>query len=151
MGEPNNALGVYMNRTDRIKSVLEYYIGERLPEDWQCEEVRGFYTVRNRKGKLSFRQRDYIGKAHAWGIYPLCLRDMMDQRQKSALPKKLRNLAGNYKVNLIHMRYIPETELEKMDSDLKYVLGIMKRSKDKKFVEYIRKNREFFSVIPKSV
>ncbi|MCI9141240.1 MAG: hypothetical protein HFH87_01300, partial [Lachnospiraceae bacterium] len=54
MGERNNALSVYVNRPDRIKSVLEYYIGERLPEDWRCEEVRGLYTVRNRKGKLSF-------------------------------------------------------------------------------------------------
>lgn len=78
--------------------------------------------------------------------HPLCLRDMMDTRQKAALPKKLWNLAGNYKVNLIHMRMILETELEKMDSDLKYVLGIMKHSKDKRqFAEYIRRNREFFS------
>ena len=202
---------------------------EKLPEDWRCEEVRGLYTVRNRKGKLSYRQRDFCGKAHAWGTdfrlgienqdgrnltfpwrlmeldcltygaeieeiqeknsrekvhygteddfkysykkedvllpvlnltlywgsrrwrHPLCLRDMMDTRQKSALPKKLWNLAGNYKVNLIHMRYIPETELEKIDSDLKYVLGIMRRSKARKqFAEYIRKNREFFSMIPKS-
>ena len=82
----------------------------------------------------------------------MCLRDMIDQRQKSVLPKKLWNLAGNYKVNLISMRFIPETELEKMDSDLKYVLGIMKRSKNKKeFAEYIRQNRKFFSRIPKSV
>ena len=56
-----------MNRPDRIKSVLEYYTGEKLPEDWRCEEVRGLYTVRNRKGKLSYRQRDFCGKAHAWG------------------------------------------------------------------------------------
>ena len=26
MGEPNNALSVYVNRPDRIKSVLEYYL-----------------------------------------------------------------------------------------------------------------------------
>ena len=230
MGEPNNALGVYMNRPDRIKSVLEYYIGERLPEDWRCEEIRGMYTVRTRKGKLSYRQRDFCGKVHAWGtdfllgienqnsinltypwrlmeldcltygteieeiqeknsqddvhygteddfkyhykkedvllpvlnltLYwgsrrwrsPLCLRDMIDQRQKSVLPKKLWSLAGNYKVNLISMRSIPETELEKMDSDLKYVLGIIKRGRNKKeFAEYIRQNRNFFSRISKSV
>ncbi len=229
MGGPNNALSAYMNRPDRIKSVLEYYLGEKLPEDWQCREVRGLCTVRSSKGKLSFRQRDFCGEAHAWGTdfrlgienqnsinltfpwrlmeldcltygaeieeiqekggrekvhygpeddfkyrykkedvllpvlnltlywgsrrwgHPLCLRDMMGQGQKTVLPKKLWNLAGNYKVNLIHMRYIPETELEKMDSDLKYVLGIMKHSKDKKkFAEYVRRNREFFSRIPKS-
>nr|WP_296480258.1 hypothetical protein [uncultured Acetatifactor sp.] len=65
MGEPNNALSVYMNRPDRIKSVLEYYLGEKLPQDWQCEEVRGLTTLRNGKGKLSFRQRDFYGRGHA--------------------------------------------------------------------------------------
>nr|WP_304710229.1 hypothetical protein [uncultured Acetatifactor sp.] len=39
MGKPNNALAVYMNRPDRIRSVLEYYIGEKLPRDWQCVEM----------------------------------------------------------------------------------------------------------------
>ena len=67
MGEPNNALAVYMNRPDRIRSMLEYYLGEKLPEDWKCEEMRGFYTIRNSKGKLSFRQRDYMGKARIGG------------------------------------------------------------------------------------
>ena len=60
MGEENNALNVYMNRADRVKSVLEYYLGEKLPEDWCFEAEDGFYSVRNSKGKLSFRQRDLI-------------------------------------------------------------------------------------------
>lgn len=37
MGEPNNALNAYMGRPDRIRSVLEYYIGEKLPEDWSTK------------------------------------------------------------------------------------------------------------------
>lgn len=68
MGEPDNALKVYMNRPDRIRSVLEYYLGEKLPTDWKCEEIGGFSTVRNSRGKLSFRERDYLGKVYAWGI-----------------------------------------------------------------------------------
>ena len=69
MGEPNNALKVYMNRPDRIRSVLEYYLGERLPEDWSCEETGGFATTRDSGGKISFRERDYLGKVCAWGVH----------------------------------------------------------------------------------
>ena len=41
MGEPNNALKAYIKRPDRIRSVLEYYLGEGLPEDWECSETDG--------------------------------------------------------------------------------------------------------------
>lgn len=227
MGEPNNALVVYMNRKDRIRSVLEYYLGEKLPDDWECEEIRGLYTVRNSRGKLSFRQRDYLGKACLAGVRfllglenqdsvnltfpwrlleldglsygnaveeiqeenrrrgvsygkeddfkyfyrkedrvvpvlnlmlywgtgtwerPLCLLDMMEDI--SPLPEKLQELAGNYQVHLICMRSIPEEKLQEMDSDLKYVLGIMKcTGSRKKYENYIIKNREFFCRIPRS-
>lgn len=67
MGEPNNALNVYMRKPNRIRSVLEYYIGEKLPEDWCLEPADGFYAVRNSKGKLSFRQRDVLRKIKAKG------------------------------------------------------------------------------------
>lgn len=41
MGEPNNALKAYIKRPDRIRSVLEYYLGEGLPEDWECSQTDG--------------------------------------------------------------------------------------------------------------
>lgn len=227
MGEPNNALKVYMNRPDRIRSVLEYYLGEKLPEDWNCEETGGFTTVRNSKGKLSFRERDYSGKVCAWGVCfklglenqnsinltypwrlmeldclsygseiegiqernsasgkeygteddfkyryrqddylepilnltlywgrkkwkkPLALRDMMGN--VDTLPEKLRHLVGDYHVHMVSMRFIPDEDLKKMDSDLKYVLGIMKHTASRKQYEgYIWENREYFSRIPKS-
>lgn len=227
MGEPNNALKAYMSRPDRIKSVLEYYLRERLPEDWECREAGGFVTVRNAKGKLSFRQRDFFGEACAWGtrfwlgvenqesvnltypwrlmemdcleygreieeiqeknsvnrenygleddykyhykkkdrlrpilnlvLYwgkkewkgPLSLGEMMEDM--GSLPKRMRCLAGDYEVHLIPMRFISEAELQKMDSDLKYVLGIMKHtSSSKRYEKYIFDNRDFFSKIPKS-
>ena len=227
MGEPNNALKVYMNRPDRIRSVLEYYLGEKLPEDWKCEETRGFVSIRNSDGKLSFRERDYLGKVSAWGICfklglenqnsinltypwrlmeldcleygsqiediqekntasaekygpdddfkyhykkgnhlepilnlmlywgrkawkePLSIKDML--RDMTGLPKKLGQLAGNYQVHLISMRFIPEAALQKMDSDLKYVLGVMKHTASRKQYErYIWENREYFSRIPRS-
>ena len=33
MGEPNNALKTYMNRPNRIRDLMEYYLGEKLPEE----------------------------------------------------------------------------------------------------------------------
>ncbi len=226
MGEPNNVLNVYMNRADRIRSILEYYLEQKISEDWIFEAEDGFYHVRNSKGRITYRQRDIIRRVHTlnfsfqlglenqytinliypwrlmemdccaygrdiertqernaaqgvkydaeddfkyryrkedrlepvlnltlyWGRRkwrkPLSISDMVDM---DALPEKLRQLLGDYKVHLIHMRSIPEAELQKMDSDLKYVLGLMKctRSK-KKYEEYIQKNREYFSRIPRS-
>lgn len=227
MGEPNNALKVYMNRPDRIRSVLEYYLGKKLPEDWKCEETGGYTTIRNRKGKLSFRERDYFGEVHAWGtcfklglenqnsvnltypwrlmeldcltygseledimeknaaddikygpnddfkyryrgkdclkpvlnlmLYwgrkkwegPLSLRGMMGNMD--ALPEKIRLLVGEYRVNIVSMRFISEEDLQKMDSDLKYVLGILKHTASSvRYERYIWENREYFSRIPRS-
>ena len=227
MGEPNNALKVYMNRADRIKSVLEYYLGTKLPPDWKCEETGGFLTVRNSKGKLSFRERDFLGKAQAWGVRfllglenqdsinltypwrlmeldyltyrreieriqerndcnevkygaeddfkyryrkddclkpvlnltlywgrkkwkkPQALKDMMGNMGR--LPEKLQRLAGDYPVHMVCMREIPDEDIQKMDSDLRYVLGIMKRTASpKQYKEYIRKNGAYFSRMPKS-
>lgn len=80
---------------------------------------------------------------------PLNLRDMTEDL--SSLPERLRELVGDYKVHLVSMRGISEDDLQKMHSDLKYVLGIMKRTKSRKrYEEYILENREFFSRIPKS-
>lgn len=227
MGAPNNALKAYMSRPDRIRSVLEYYLGEKLPDDWACEETGGFVPVRDANGKLSFRERDFLGKARAWGFQfllglenqetvnltypwrlmemdcltygrnidriqernttdkvhygsgddfkyrykredrlepvfnlmlywgrkqwtgPLCLKDM--SADISALPEKLQDLAGDYRVHLISMRNIPEKDLQKMDSDLKYVLGILNRTASaKQYRKYIQDNRAYFSRIPRS-
>jgi hypothetical protein len=79
---------------------------------------------------------------------PLRLRDMLDI---SALPESLQNLVGDYPVHLIHMRSIPDEDLEKMDSDLKYVLGMLKCSSSKrKYQAFIEKNKDYFRRIPRS-
>lgn len=115
MGEPNNALAVYMNRPDRIRSVLN------LTLYWGTKK---------------------------WEK-PLCLQHMMEEL--SPLPEKLRNLVGNYEVHLVCMRFIPEEKLQEMDSDLKYVLGLMKHTRSrKKYEDYILENREFFQRVPRS-
>ena len=162
MGDPNNVLKVYMKRPDRIRSVLEYYLGGELPQDWVVEAADGFYTLINSKGKISFRERDNISRIRADGYSfclglenqdainlrenPLSLKDMVDMEK---IPGKLQRHFADYKVDIIHMRSIPEEDLQKMDSDLKYVLGIMKCTDSrKKYAEYIRKNKDYFSKIP---
>lgn len=182
MGEPNNALNTYMNRPDRLRSVLEYYLGEKLPDSWKIEEEEGFYSARDSKGRISFRQRDRIKKVKAEGfsfllglenqysinlIYPWRLMELdcrayglqIEKFQKQniseteirSLPLKLCELFGDYRVHLIQMRSIPDAELGKMDSDLKYVLGLMKRTRSrKKYEAYILENETYFSRIPKS-
>lgn len=226
MGAPNNALNVYMAKSERVRSILEYYLGERLPPDWTFQDVNGFYSIRNSRGKISYRQRDGIKRVCGrefhfllglenqqtinliypwrlmeldclaygtqietiqekniqnragygteddfkyrykrqdllepvlnltlyWGknkwIFPLSLKDML---RLEKIPERLQNGFGDYKINLIHMRSIPDCELQKMNSDLKYVLGIMKHTGSrKKYQEYIMQNKEYFSHIPKS-
>ena len=68
MGEPDNALKAYIKRPDRIRSVLEYYLRKELPEDWECRQTDGSLPMRNAKGKLTFRERDYLGEVNAWGM-----------------------------------------------------------------------------------
>jgi len=226
MGQPDIVLNTYMGRSDRIQSVLEYWVGEKLPGDWRYETEDVFFPLHNSKGKISFRQRDILKRIHtargtillglenqtdinlifpwrlmemdallygreigriqernmaekpAYGIEddfmycyrrsdyldpvvnlilywgreewksPLCLRDMMNL---DILSDKLLQLVGDYKVHLISMRSIKEEDLEKMDSDLKYVLGILRCSGSRKrYVDFVFRHREYFSRIPRS-
>ena len=88
----------------------------------------------------------YGGKEE--GKEPVSLENMMDM---TALPYTLQKMFQDYKVHIIHMRRIPEKALRAMDSDLKYVIGLMKcaGSKDK-YERFIQQNKEYFSSIPKS-
>lgn len=49
------------------------------------------------------------------------------------------------------MRSIPDEELEKMDSDLKYVLGIIRCGNSKeKYIKFVKTHEKFFRRIPRS-
>lgn len=216
-----------MKRPDRIRSVLEYYLREELPVDWECRQRDGFLPTRDRKGRLTFRERDYLGEARAWGVrfllgienqqtvnltYPWRLMEMdcltygreieairegneesgagygpeddfkyrfrkgdvlepvVDlmlywgkkewkgpktlkgmMRDMSPMPRRLRRLVGDYRTAMIPMRSIPDEDLRRMGSDLKYVLGILKcTSSRKQYEQYILENREYFARIPRS-
>lgn len=215
-----------MRKPDRIRSVLEYYLGEKLPEGWTIERGEEFHAMQNAQGRISFRQRDEIKRIRAgnavfllglenqntvnlilplrlmemdcltyragveeiqernrkekvryggrddfkyryrrtdklepvlnltlyWGkeewTGPLSLGDMMDRK---GIPYRLWDLFGDYRIHLIPMREIPDEELQRMDSDLKYVLGIMKcAGSRKRYIDYINRNSEFFGRIPRS-
>ena len=74
MGQKNIVLKTYMNKPERIQSVLEYYTKEKLPEDWasRCEEESGFYPVVNSKGVITHRERDILKRVKtASGSYLL--------------------------------------------------------------------------------
>ena len=72
-------------------------------------------------------------------------------RDMSPLPRRLRRLVGNYRTAMIPMRSIPDEDLRRMGSDLKYVLGILKcTSYRKQYEQYILENREYFTRIPRS-
>lgn len=227
MGKKNSVLTVYMNDARRIQSVLEYYLGRKLPEDWtvNCRDAQGFYSAKDMEGKFSFRQRDIWKKVIAQdGIYYLgienqeninllfpfrlmqmdCLayeKQIQDIRQRNiqeavayhkeddflyrfraqdclqpivnlvlywgrkpwknplgigdmtaeaGLPCDMQELFMDYRIHLISMRTIPQEALEQMESDLKYVLGILKCSDSAaKCREYIQQNRTFFEEMPR--
>lgn len=133
---------------------LEYGAGiERIQERNRAEKVA--YTAEDDflyAYRKSDRLEPVLNLVLYWGKkrwkQPLSLADMVDMR---LLPDRLKELFPDYRVHLIHMRYIPDEALQKMDSDLKYVLGIMKCAESKKRYErYLWENREYFSRIPKS-
>ena len=228
MGEKNIVLNTYMSKPERIQSVLEYYTKEKFPENWAsvCKEESGFTAVKNKKGRISHRQRDifkridaqegtyYVGIENQvninlifpwrlmqmdclayerqieqikqnnkknsvkysqeddylyhylkkdrlkpiinlvlyWGknpwIMPKGLKDMMST---IVMPCGMQRMLEEYKIHLISMREIPDEALEAMDSDLKYVLGLMKRADSlEEYKKYIYENRDYFCHMPKS-
>ena len=76
---------------------------------------------------------------------------LSDIQATDDLPPELYAFMNDYRMNIISMRNIPDETLEKMDSDLKYVVGLLKRSKDKEqYCVYIRKHADYFRRIPRS-
>lgn len=128
----------------------------------QIEEIQRVNKEKKSKYKkeddflYAFKQQDrlipilnivlYWGKTR-WKS-PKSLRDMIGE---SNIPTDMKKLFKDYKVYLIHVRFIPDKLLNKMDSDLRYVLGLIKREGNKeKCKKYIMDNKTFFSNIPQS-
>ena len=56
--------GVFINDPDRIRFVLEYYLGRKQPEDWQCRELRGLYAAKVNNLRASLDNKFFTGRKH---------------------------------------------------------------------------------------
>ena len=224
MGEPNAALNVYMSKKERIRDICEYYMGERIPPDYEISTEDGFYALRC-GDKLTFRERDQLktvqsktGRGFLLGIenqmavnltfpqrllemdsleyrrqvqaiteenkrnkvrynteddfqyrfrkrdklrpvcnmklywgkeagyMPMSLGDMMDM---DVIPGQMRRLFNDYRVHTVCMRAIADEDLEKMQSDMKYVVGMLKRTeRGKNYQQYILEHADYFEKMP---
>ncbi len=126
----------------------------------QVEEI----TEENRRNKIRydteddfqyrFRKMDklkpvcnlklYWGKEA--GYMPVSLGDMMDME---VMPGQIKKLFNDYKVHIVRMRAIVDEDLEKMQSDLKYVVGVLKRTeKGKNYQQFMLQHADYFERMP---
>lgn len=114
----------------------------------------------NRKNKVLYaKEDDYLYRFRAgdkilpilnlvlyWGKekwkQPHSLHEMWNV---DAIPDDVEILLNDYKINVIAVREIPDEALEQMNSDVKYVVGALKRSENQEeYRRYIEQNKEFF-------
>ena len=77
---------------------------------------------------------------------PTSLGDMMDME---SMPEQMRHLFNDYRVHTVCMRLIPDEDLEKMTSDLKYVAGVLKRTeRGKNYQQFILEHGDYFERMP---
>ena len=62
---------------------------------------------------------------------PVSLKDMMDIE---AVPEQMRFLINDYRVHTVWMRAIADEDLQKMQSDMKYVVGVLKRTERREWI-----------------
>ncbi|MCM1468041.1 MAG: hypothetical protein NC086_07830, partial [Alistipes sp.] len=126
----------------------------------QTEEIR----EKNKKAKVKYKKADdfkygfrktdrlkpvcniklYWGKGNP--EMPASLKDIMDMEE---VPEAVRNLFNDYRVHTVRMLQIPDEALDKMESDIKYVVGVLKRTGRKgEYRKFICENEAYFRRIP---
>lgn len=79
---------------------------------------------------------------------PRSLIDMQDIRN---LPKELEGFLSEYRINIVSLREIPDEELDKMESDIGCVIGLIKHSQSQQELRnYIEEHKENFTHFSKS-
>lgn len=79
---------------------------------------------------------------------PHSLTDMQDIGH---LPEEIKPFLSEYRINVIELREIPDEELDKMESDIGCVIGIIKHSRSLQELKiYIEKRKEKFMRFSKS-
>ncbi|MCM1468094.1 MAG: Rpn family recombination-promoting nuclease/putative transposase [Alistipes sp.] len=221
MGQPNDVLNYYLQRNDRIAAICNYCVGEALFKPEDMSTVDGFYSVRDRKDKVTHIQRDLLRQAEVNGrkilvgienqndinlIFPFRQMEMdylemrrqieqirernrntatddfmydinetdkllpvmdivlywgreewkspktlMDMQDMENVPEELKPFFNDYHVNLVAVRGIPDWELDKMQSDIGYVIGMIKHSQSlSELKEYVESHKEGFRHFSKS-
>lgn len=104
--------------------------------------------------KYGFKKEDRLNPVCNLQLYwgkekleaPASLRDMMDME---ALPEPVKYLFNDYRIHTVSMLEIPDEELEKMESDIKYVVGVLKRTgRGREYRQFILEHEEYFRRIP---
>ena len=77
---------------------------------------------------------------------PVSLKDMMDME---AVPEPMRFLVNDYRVHTVWMRAIADEDLQKMSSDMRYVVGVLKRTeRGKSYQKYMLEHADYFERMP---
>lgn len=104
--------------------------------------------------KYRFRANDRIKPIFNLKLYwgkkklemPQSLKDMMDM---DWIPNYLLGLFNDYRIHTVSMLEIPDEELWKMDSDIKYVVGVLKRTeRGNGYQQFILDNKDYFERMP---
>ena len=104
--------------------------------------------------KYRFRRADKLKPVCNLKLYwgknkenlPVSLADLMDME---AVPERMRFLFNDYRVHTVWMRAISDEDLEKMHSDMKYVVGVLKRTeRGKSYQQFMLEHADYFERMP---
>ncbi len=113
--------------------------------------------VKYKKGddfKYGFRKEDRLKPVCNLKLYwgkdisgmPASLKDITDMRK---LPESINRMFNDYRIHTVHMLEIPDEVLWKMKSDLKYVIGVLKRTgRGRRYQQFILENSDYFENMP---
>lgn len=111
------------------------------------------YTKRD-DFKYGFRNEDRLKPICNLKLYwgkdasdiPASLVDIVDMRE---VPVSVKTLFNDYRVHTVSMLGIPDEALWKMQSDMKYVVGVLKRAgRGRKYQQFILENSDYFEKMP---
>lgn len=126
----------------------------------QVEEIREQNTkagVKYTKAddfKYGFKKEDRLKPVCNLKLYwgkgkhemPVSLEDIMDME---GVPESIKDLFNNYRIHTVCMLQIPDEDLDKMESDIKYVIGVLKRAgRKKEYRKFIQEHEKYFRRIP---
>ncbi len=153
-------LGIENQMTVNLTFPQRIFEMDSLEYKRQVEEIKN----RNIKNKVKysenddfkyrFRKSDHIEPVFSLKLYwgnkkleiPKSLKDMMDMEW---IPKHFMSMFSDYEVHTLSMLEIPDEVLWKMESDIKYVVGVLKRTgAGRRYEQFILENKDYFERMP---